>query len=125
MDGLRLGDKLLNGPLCGPLFDTGNRLFYLDAVRKPLVRALDRRLVARTAHFSPLAPQQTLIARAVLHTLDRRTPLRSRTSSTLDDSSPSANHPPTEVQLDPKARMTRSCAWLFPFRAILNQNLDT
>ena len=53
MDGLRLGDELLNGPLCGPLFAAGNRLFYLDAVRKLLVRALDRRLVARIAHLSP------------------------------------------------------------------------
>ena len=71
MDDLRLSEKLLNGPLGGPLYSVGNRLLYLDFVRKPLVRVLDRRLLARQAGLSPLARQHALIARAVLHTLDR------------------------------------------------------
>jgi MoaA/NifB/PqqE/SkfB family radical SAM enzyme len=49
----------------------GNRLLYLDAVRKPLVNAVDRRLLTDQARRTPLARQHALIARAVLHTLDR------------------------------------------------------
>ena len=44
MDAMQLGEKLLNGPLGSPLLSMGNRLLYLDAVRKPLVRVVDRRL---------------------------------------------------------------------------------
>ena len=33
MDGLRLGEKLLNGPLGKPLLAAGSRLLHLDRVR--------------------------------------------------------------------------------------------
>jgi MoaA/NifB/PqqE/SkfB family radical SAM enzyme len=71
MDVLRLGSKLLNGPLGGLFLTAGSRLLYLGAVRKPLVRAIDRRCLALGANLSPIKRQYALIARAVVHTLDR------------------------------------------------------
>jgi len=68
---MQLGEKLLNGPLGSPLLSMGNRLLYLNAVRKPLVSVVDRRLQTYQARRAPLARQHALIARAVLHTLDQ------------------------------------------------------
>jgi hypothetical protein len=71
MDGLRLGEKLLNGPLGKPLLAAGSRLLHLDKVRAPLVRSLDRQFGARAKRATVLERQRALLYRAVLHTLDR------------------------------------------------------
>ena len=46
MDLMRLGNTVLNGRLDGPLLSAGNRLLYIDPVRKPLFRALDHKFPA-------------------------------------------------------------------------------
>jgi len=74
MDGWRMGQRVLNGPLGGPLLAAANRLLYVDAVRKPLFRVLDRRLCTsqvRAQTVNTISSQRSLIYRAVLHTVDR------------------------------------------------------
>jgi MoaA/NifB/PqqE/SkfB family radical SAM enzyme len=75
---LEFGTRLLTSRASGPLWDAGNWLLYHDAVRRRLVRAIDRRLNAQLDeddHVPPtwraIARQRRLIYRAVLHTVDR------------------------------------------------------
>ena len=74
MDGLRMGQRLLNGRLGDSLLSAANRLLYLDAVRKPAFRVLDRWLCTRQVRaqtVNTISSQRALIYRAVLHTVDR------------------------------------------------------
>ena len=74
MDGFRTGQRLVNGPLGSVLLSAANRLLYLDVVRKPLFRVLDRWLCThkvRAQTVNTISSQRALIYRAVLHTVDR------------------------------------------------------
>ena len=75
---LRIGDSILSGRVSGPLLDFGSNLLYVDALRRLLVRIIDRGIRARlhtSTHVGPtwrmIVRQRKLIYLSVLHTLDR------------------------------------------------------
>ena len=78
MDARGLGNSVLSNCLGNALLATssgllvaGSRLLYIDPLRKPLFRVLDRRLAAREKQTDAIGRQRTLIYRAVLHTVNR------------------------------------------------------
>jgi len=78
MDALKIARKVLSSSISGTLFDVGNRLLYNDALRRQLVRFVDRRLRAYPDRdervpitWRQIARQRKLIYLAALHTVDR------------------------------------------------------
>ena len=73
-----IGRHLVTGPAAGPLLTLATNLLYRDKVRAPLMGIADWRLRARVNRV-PQVPsawyriekERTLVARAILHTVDR------------------------------------------------------
>jgi MoaA/NifB/PqqE/SkfB family radical SAM enzyme len=78
MDVLALGNRVLGSRAGDLLLAVGNRLLYVDGMRKPLVHVLDRWLRAHLDDrgqaprgWNKIARQRRLIYLSVLHTVDR------------------------------------------------------
>ena len=78
MNFLPVGGQLLRSRFSSPLFTVSSKLVYNDALRQRLVRGADKWLSAQLGADNRLSPaghrfaeERWLIARAVLHTVDR------------------------------------------------------
>lgn len=78
MDLLDVASRLLGSRAGGPLLTLGNRLLFIDSVRRLLVQWADRWLqlplaqrAIQPAHGLRIARERRLLALAILHTVDR------------------------------------------------------